>query len=578
MIRWQSLGLRTQMLTFYLLASIIIVGVMGVALFYSTSAIITQEAENTTAMAIENSGHRLEMYIDQLKGLSGLLAQNPQVCRYFGQPHSDGGIVDTDRADIEALVASILHENPEIVSIILIGADGRLITNEAHLDMKFTGNIQDQEWYRTILSNTMPVLTSAHMQEFSMNRDNWVISLGRELKNDMGQHIGVLRIDLKYDAIEYILQSLSLGRNGYTFIINDREKVVYHPNSVYFTQEEKREDLLNIVKLPESELSGKQMLTYSYSLSKANWLLVGVASLDGVARMQWDIIVVLWVLSLIMLMVAMGSSSLFAHSVSHPVKELEKAMSLVEQGFLDTKVYAAGSAELVSLSRHFRSMMDRIRNLMKEIREKEQSLRASELKTLHSQINPHFLYNTLDTIVWLAEFGDMQRVVAVSKAMARFFRLSLRGGSEMTTVRDELDHVRQYLYIQKERYQDKLTYEISADESLLDISIPKILLQPLVENAIYHGIRKLPGTGFIRITAKAQDDALLLSVEDNGVGFEASVPVQRDKDSQMGGLGLQNVDDRINLYYGEGYGVKVQSTPGEGAKVTLRLPGGKIIK
>lgn len=568
---WRLWGIRTQILAFYLVASLLIVGAMGVALFFSTTGIIQQEAAKTTGMAIDKSGRQLEMYIEQLKGLSEQLAENPQVYRYFGRSSTGEYVPDTERADIEALVKAFLKSNREIASIILIGADERIITNEVNLDMQFTGNIRDQAWYQAALDSTMPVLTSARMQEFSMDKDNWVISLGRELKDEKGQHLGVLRIDLKYDVIESILRDLNLGQKGYPFILNQNQQVVYHPNSEFFSQEEKRQELIRALEMQGDELSREQRLTHRYELANTDWLLVGVASLDGVKRMQQDIVMVLWVLGSVMLLVALGSSSIFANSVSRPIRELEKAMDKVEQGLLDTEVSARGSAEIASLSNHFRSMMNRIRDLMDEIRGKEQSLRASELKTLYSQINPHFLYNTLDTIVWLAEFGNMERVVSVTKAMARFFRLSLRGGSEMTTVRDEMDHVRQYLFIQKERYQDKLSYEIVAEERLLDVSIPKILLQPLVENAIYHGIRQLPGTGLIQITATKRENSLLLTVKDNGVGFDSTETTAQCANTRLGGVGLKNVEERIRLYYGEGYGLMIQNTPGEGVTVTLRL-------
>ncbi|MEA5022178.1 hypothetical protein SDC9_22016 [bioreactor metagenome] len=566
---WRLWGIRTQILVFYLAATLFIVGAMGLALFFSTTRIVSQEVAKTTATAIDKSGRQLEMYIDQLKGLSDLLAESPQVHRYFDQSGPDDVAGDEGR-DIERIIQGMLNTNPEIASIILIGAKGQLITNEQNLEMHYSGDIQDQEWYQEALGSTMPILTSARMQEFSMDKDNWVISLGRELTDEKKKHLGVLRIDLKYDAIESILKDMSLGQEGYSYILNQSQQVVYHPNPQYFSQEEKRLELIDMLEMEGNELSREYKLTHRYNLNNSDWVLVGVASLDGVRRMEAEIIIVLVVLGSVLLLAAFGSSAIYASSVARPIRQLEKAMEEVEKGSLATEVGVVGSAEIASLSTHFLSMLDRIRELMQEIRNKEQFLRASELKTLYSQINPHFLYNTLDTIVWLAEFGNTERVISVSKAMARFFRLSLRGGSETTTVRDELDHVRQYLFIQKERYQDKLSYEIQAEDGLMDITIPKILLQPLVENAIYHGLRKLPGGGMIRITArKGEKEDLFLVVEDNGGGFEDA---EKGKDPlRLGGVGLKNVAERIRLYYGEDYGLSIANRPGQGATIILRL-------
>ncbi len=566
---WRLWGIRTQILVFYLAATLFIVGAMGLALFFSTTRIVSQEVAKTTATAIDKSGRQLEMYIDQLKGLSDLLAESPQVHRYFDQSGPDD-VAGDERRDIERMIQGMLNTNPEIASIILIGAKGQLITNEQNLEMHYSGDIQDQEWYQEALGSTMPILTSARMQEFSMDKDNWVISLGRELTDEKKKHLGVLRIDLKYDAIESILKDMSLGQEGYSYILNQSQQVVYHPNPQYFSQEEKRLELIDMLEMEGKELSREYKLTHRYNLNNSDWVLVGVASLDGVRRMEAEIIIVLVVLGSVLLLAAFGSSAIYASSVARPIRQLEKAMEEVEKGSLVTEVGVVGSAEIASLSTHFLSMLDRIRELMQEIRNKEQFLRASELKALYSQINPHFLYNTLDTIVWLAEFGNTERVISVSKAMARFFRLSLRGGSETTTVRDELDHVRQYLFIQKERYQDKLSYEIQAEDGLMDITIPKILLQPLVENAIYHGLRKLPGGGMIRITArKGEKEELFLAVEDNGGGFEDA---EKGKDPlRLGGVGLKNVAERIRLYYGEDYGLSIANRPGQGATIILRL-------
>ncbi len=571
MRKWHSLGIKTQILVYYLSTAIFIVVLLGIILFYSTSGIIREEVADTTAMAIDNGGHQLELYIDQMKGLSAILAENKQVCRYFGQPHADTGVLNTDKSDIEVLIFSILSANPEIASIILIGSDGRIISNETELDMEFTGDIQEKEWYKAVLGSTMPVLTSARMQEFSMDKDKWVISLGRELCDEKGNHIGIIRIDLKYDVIESILDDLHLGSSGYSYILNNADQVVYHHDPEFFSNEEKRQKLIDILNMDDDELKHESILTHSYQMMKAGWTLVGVASLDSLVRMQRDIVIVLWIIGSILIITAFGSSSLFANSISRPLRKLENVMHKVEEGKFDVKVSSNGSVEIESLSEHFQSMMERIRYLMNEVRIKEQALHDSNVKHLYSQINPHFLYNTMDTIVWFAEFGNTEKVISVSKAMAKFFRLSLHGGSEITTVEDELEHVRQYLFIQKERYQDKLTYDISVDKELYDINIPKILLQPIVENSINHGIRTKDGAGKITITGSLSNERLTLTVEDNGIGFDTSQPVKKAVGNRLGGVGLKNVEERIHLYYGKGYGLLIESTPGKGTKVTLYL-------
>ena len=222
------------------------------------------------------------------------------------------------------------------------------------------------------------------------------------------------------------------------------------------------------------------------------------------------------------------------------------------------------------LAGNYNRMIHRIRGLMDEISEKEKTLRHAELNALVSQINPHFLYNTLDTIVWMAEFNDSSRVIALTKSLAAFFRLSLSGGRKLITVEDELEHVRQYLYIQKERYEEKLNYVIDAPGNLLDYTVPKIILQPIVENSIYHGIKPLNGPGQVTITVQEEGERLIFTVTDNGVGYDPAA-VTADGSPRLGSVGLKNVDERLKLYYGPEYGVTIRSAPGAGCRVRLMV-------
>ncbi|WP_430510400.1 sensor histidine kinase [Gottfriedia solisilvae] len=192
---------------------------------------------------------------------------------------------------------------------------------------------------------------------------------------------------------------------------------------------------------------------------------------------------------------------------------------------------------------------------------------------LHSQINPHFLYNTLDTIVWMTEFEEKERVISITKALAKFFQLSLSGGNEFTTIQNEIEHVKQYLFIQKERYGEKLSYSIDYNPALNDVKIPKILLQPIVENAIYHGIRESDENGEITIRLEKDHKDILFFIQDNGIGFDTTKlnAINKMKTAKLGGIGISNVNKRIKLYYGESYGISIQSIIGKGTKVMIRI-------
>ena len=216
-------------------------------------------------------------------------------------------------------------------------------------------------------------------------------------------------------------------------------------------------------------------------------------------------------------------------------------------------------------------MLDQIEQLMEAVKTEEQNVRRYELRALSAQINPHFLYNTLDTIVWMAEFNDSKRVVEVTKSLAQYFRLALNQGHEQISLRDEIDHVRQYLFIQKQRYGDKLQYEIEEDESIADYKLPKLVLQPLVENAIYHGIKEIDRQGMIRVTSAVEEGQLILSIYDNGRGIELQKSVDKTL-PRLGGVGLKNVDQRLRLQFGDDYHMEIHSEPDKFTQISLYLP------
>ena len=235
-------------------------------------------------------------------------------------------------------------------------------------------------------------------------------------------------------------------------------------------------------------------------------------------------------------------------------------------------------AEVSMLSDSLNTMIDKINELLEQVTKEQRRLRKAEFELLQSQINPHFLYNTLDAIVWLAESGEQKKVVSMVGSLSEFFRTSLNQGKDIISIREELQHVRSYLEIQQIRYQDILKYEIHVPEELQKYLIPKITIQPLVENALYHGIKNKRGFGSIVISGKEEKDFLVLEIIDNGIGMSEErlrqveegiwhkVPTEKDI------YGLYNVNERIRLNFGEKFGISIESVYGEGTVVSVRLP------
>ena len=265
-------------------------------------------------------------------------------------------------------------------------------------------------------------------------------------------------------------------------------------------------------------------------------------------------------------------------SITMPITRISKVTDQVAKGNLSVRAAAESGAEARMLSDSLNAMIDKINELLDQVTTEQIRLRKAEFELLQAQINPHFLYNTLDTIVWLAEAGDQKRVVSMVGNLSDFFRTSLNQGKDIISIREELAHVRSYLEIQQVRYQDILRYEITVPEDLYEYKIPKITIQPLVENALYHGIKNKRGQGTITITGERSENGFVLYVRDNGIGMtqerlnEVRAGIQKLSYTGKEIYGLYNVNERIRLNFGETYGISIESTYGEGTCVSISLP------
>ena len=263
-------------------------------------------------------------------------------------------------------------------------------------------------------------------------------------------------------------------------------------------------------------------------------------------------------------------------SITRPIRKLSEVTDQVAKGDLTVRSNVRKGIEVTMLNDSLNAMIDKINELLEQVKTEQIRLRKAEFELLQTQINPHFLYNTLDTIVWLAESGEQKQVVSMVGSLSEFFRTSLSQGRDIVSIKEEIQHVRSYLEIQQVRYQDILQYEIDVPKELDAYFIPKITIQPLVENALYHGIKNKRGMGNIKVSGQKEKDALILQIEDDGIGMEeARLEQVRREINEIGEkdiYGLYNVNERIRLNFGEAYGISVDSVYGKGTIVKVKLP------
>ncbi|MGO4271496.1 sensor histidine kinase, partial [Paenibacillus sp. TAF58] len=341
----------------------------------------------------------------------------------------------------------------------------------------------------------------------------------------------------------------------------------------------KSEDIPTLLQAKDSTfhaLEKEQNKIYTVRTTKFGWKIVGVTYAGDLSGNKKDMQLTSAMWGGISLIIALAISILLSVTLTKPIKQLEVHMKQVEKGNFDIRVDVEGANEISKLSRTFNLMISKIKELMNQTLQDQEVKRISELKALQAQIQPHFLYNTLDSIIWMAEMGKVDEVVTMTSALSKLLRSSISKGEELIPIAVELEHIQNYLTIQNIRYRNKFTYTVEVEPDILSYQILKIILQPLVENAIYHGMKHLPERGHIRITGRKIEGDIELRVMDNGVGMSEeklkTLMLKTGQTESGKGFGLHNVNHRIQLYFGERYGLQFESELEEGTTVTVRIP------
>lgn len=486
--------------------------------------------------------------------------------------------------ELKSRLSTLTYVQNDIYAVTIYGENGEILSsvgNAAELKKHIYKDLSfDKELFD---SGDEIVFSEPHVQTLFKDSYPWVITTALRMRKNVldGAYISV---DFKFSEIAAYIDNVGVGRQGYCFIEDKNGNIVYHPQQQLLFSGLKSEKTEYIKQLPDG-LTSEENVVYSIkTLSGRQWRIVGLSFTGEIAaegeRQIALSILVSFVCCVIICLVVLA---VYSKIVNRPVKELIDAMKHFEK---DTDNFSFNEkdekvSEIKILSDSFGHMSVRIKELMEKVRREETELRKTELKALQAQINPHFLYNTLDSIQWMCERGETDNASKMVGALAKLFRISISRGHELITIKDEINHVKNYLVIQSFRYREQFSYSFEVDEKLETFLCNKITLQPLVENAIYHGIDRLVDEGEIKITVKeAEDDQndILMIVEDNGVGMseEQCRKILCKERSDSSGIGVKNVNDRLKIYFGEKYGLTVKSELDVGTVMTARIP--KIAK
>lgn len=495
--------------------------------------------------------------------------------------------VDFDKDDISRELSLLYEANKDnLVSIACFTRDGELLGAAPVGSLKKNVNITAQSWFEDA-SDKMENLhfSDLHVQNIFENKSGryyWVVSLSRgvELTNDGKMSGGILLVDMNFSGIQQLFTEVNNDGKGYVYLIGRDGEIIYHPrqNLIFsnIIQENNQTASTYDEGVHNEEFQGEQRVVVVKTVGYTGWKIVSVVSKESLFSdlNQTRMMALLNLVLAIFLMIFVNQY--VAVRITDPLKKLEKSIQGIEMK-QQPVVYIGGSPEIQHLGLTIRFMVEELQELTDKMVKEQEEKRKNELDALQSQINPHFLYNTLDSIMWMIESERYEDAVSMVQALGRLLRISLSRGKNVISVGDELQHARSYLAIQKYRYKNKFTSYFEVEPDIEQYKTIKLVIQPLIENAIYYGMEYMDGEGEIHIRAYTREQDLYLEVEDNGPGMpEEQVEhllTGGEKARQKGsGIGLKNVNQRIQLYFGTQYGLEIESEPDEGTVVRIHIP------
>ncbi len=513
-----------------------------------------------TAVSVENSLNAMKYRLSRVAVLAGK---------------------SSDAAQFGSAIAALTDVENDIFAVTVYDGNGGVVSRTGSGEMRKETVFRDLSFDKDLFAVAAPyAITKPHVQTGFAGVYPWVVTMAMKTDEPVLGNGVYVAIDFRFSEIAGYMDGIGIGSHGYCFILNRDGSVVYHPQQQMLFSGIKSEDTETLAAFSDGVHIGKDALYALHTTADAQWRIVGVSyteELETERRTQ----IVAGVAAAFLCCAAFIALVLVVYSkiVNAPVQHLVQAMQAFEAA-ADPSVYTGqpqAVTELQALSDSFSHMSRRIDELMEKVRREEKALRKTELRALQAQINPHFLYNTLDSIQWMCEQGKTEDASKMVGALARLFRISISRGHELITIKDELQHAKSYLIIQSYRYRNQFSYRFDVDETLLPFLCNKITIQPLIENAIYHGIDRMVDEGEIVVTVRRASDAendILITVSDNGVGMteEQCAKILSKERSDSGGIGVKNVNDRLKIYFGERYGLSIHSVPDEGTTVTVRIP------
>lgn len=567
----------TIMIAFSIISALIILS-MGIMMYWRFSDISEENIIENNQKLMEQTAESVENYLINMRQIS-------DAAYYYVIKENDlSGNIDEIHKGMNLLYEA---NKDKLRSIAVYNKYGSLMAAEPVATQKEEPDVTKQEWFIQAMNRMENIhFSTPHVQNLfddGTYRYYWVISASRvvELTNGTESQTGVLLVDMDYSGISRMMEQINASGNGqYYYLCDGNGNIIYHPHQVQLDNGMQSESSVKAAasdeKIYDEYMEGVHRKVIVNSISYTGWKLVGVMPYSIFTTRMADIKQFVLVVSLLMAMMLELINQVVSVRISSPIMKLNNSVNKYEEG-KEPHIYIGGSEEIRHLGKSIQESYKQNLSLMKRVVWEQNERRKSELDVLQSQINPHFLYNTLDSITWMIEGEKNEEAAFMITQLAKLFRISLSKGHTIISIRDELQHAQSYMNIQKIRYKNKFEVVFDIDPEILDHCVVKLVLQPILENAINYGIREMDGCGIINVCGKKVGDRIILSVSDNGMGIPDDeigfLLKNTNRIRKRGsGVGLVNVNNRIKILFGGQYGLYIESELDEGTTVYINIP------
>ena len=576
--KYHFLSIQGLMLISFTVVSTLIIAILGILVYqffyYQSNKAIT----SATQQVMYQTTNNLEDYLQQMRQLSDTL--------YYNDIKEIDLSIDTCEKEM-----SMLYEanKDKLISFALFSEDGQLLAAAPNAAIKSNVKVVEQDWFTCAKKEVENLhFSTPHVENLfveSSDRYNWVISLSRcvSLTNNGKTSEGVLLVDMNYSYVQQILDSVnSDNTNFYIYLIDGSGTIIYHPQQMLITSGDYKENNMKAALYKngvyEEDFDGRKRSVITDTIGYTGWKLVSVSTKvvsNSSDRIRYFVILLFSATFLVLMFV----NRYISRFVSQPIKVLDESISGLSSGNKNgVEILPSATSEVRHLGETIQIYEESNERLVHDIVKEQEEKRKSELDALQAQINPHFLYNTLDSIVWMVEDGNRQKdAVFMITELASLFRLSLSKGNTIIPIADEIKHGKNYMNIQSVRFKNKFQVKFEVDEEIMTYCTVKLVIQPILENAIYYGVKNMDEDGVICVHGWKKDENIYLTVEDNGFGIpqeylENILSDEGHKKAHGSGVGLINVHKRIQLRFGAKYGIRIESELDEGTRVTIHLP------